>query len=227
MVLHQGTSHRASKLRQSPFWPACCTVTCARALRHGNSRLGKNHTEQGEGVFVSRSLTRTTPRETDLRYDELASGATIYAYVGNDPLSYTDPLGLWQFTLAITLDPLEIGPGGMLTFGYNSGQFNIGGWLGASAGDSASLNLNDTPCHESGSFPSTRADGKIGGLVSTNFSTQFGPQVNSTEFTTGVPFVKPLDMGFAIENGQAAPMPTASLVGGDSIFLGLGAQWYR
>ena len=70
-------------MRQSQFWPACCTVTCARALRHGNSRLGKNRTEQGEGVFVSRSLTRTTPRETDLRYDELASGATVWAYQGN------------------------------------------------------------------------------------------------------------------------------------------------
>ena len=70
-------------MRQSQFWPACCTVTCARALRHGNSRLGKNRTEHGEGVFVSRSLTRTTPRETDLRYDELASGATVWAYQGN------------------------------------------------------------------------------------------------------------------------------------------------
>ena len=70
-------------MRQSQFWPACCTVTCARALRHGNSRLGKNRTEQGEGVFVSRSLTRTTPRETDLRYDELASGATVWGYQGN------------------------------------------------------------------------------------------------------------------------------------------------
>jgi len=94
MVLRQGTSHRASKLRQSQFCPACCTVTCARAPRHGNSRLGKNRTKQGEGVFVSRSLTRTTPRENGLPYDELASGATIYAYVGNDPLSRVDPLGL-------------------------------------------------------------------------------------------------------------------------------------
>jgi hypothetical protein len=147
--------------------------------------------------------------------------------VGGNPLSNIDPLGLWQLTLGVTLDPLEIGPGGMLTFGYNHGQFNIGGWLGGSAGDSASLNLNDTPCHKSGSFRSTRVDGKIGGLISTNFSSQFGSQVNSTEFTTGVPFVKPLDMGFAIEDGRVTPMPTASLVAGDSVFLGGGAQWYQ
>jgi len=81
-------------LRQSQFWPACRTIPCARALRHRNSRLGKNRIEQGEGVFVSRSLTRTTPRENGLPYDELASGATIYAYVGNNPLIRTDPKGL-------------------------------------------------------------------------------------------------------------------------------------
>ena len=70
-------------MRQSQFCPACCTVTCARAPRHGNSRLRKNRTKQGDGVFVIRSLTRTTPRETNLRYDELASGATVWAYQGN------------------------------------------------------------------------------------------------------------------------------------------------
>jgi hypothetical protein len=168
-----------------------------------------------------------TPRETGLRYDGRASGATLYAYVGNDPLSYNDPLGLWQFTIAVTLDPFEVGPGGTLTFGYNHGQFNIGEWLGVSTGDSESLNLNDMPCHESGSFRSTRADGKIVGLSPINFSAQYVPQVNSTEFTAGVPFVKPLDTGFSIDNGQITPMPMVGLVNGDSISIGAGAQWYR
>ncbi|WP_158752693.1 RHS repeat-associated core domain-containing protein [Dyella sp. S184] len=85
-------------MRQSQFWPACCTVTCARALRHGNSRLGKNRTEQGEGVFVSRSLTRTTPRETDLRYDELASGATVWGYQGN-PFGEQQPTSTTGYVL--------------------------------------------------------------------------------------------------------------------------------
>lgn len=86
--------HRAQKLRQSQFWPACRTIPCARALRHRNSRLGKNRIEQGEGVFVSRSLTRTTPRENGLPYDELASGATIYSYALNNPINAFDSNGL-------------------------------------------------------------------------------------------------------------------------------------
>jgi hypothetical protein len=56
--------------------------------------LGKNCAEQGDRVFVSRSPARTTPRETGLRYDERASGATVYAYVDGNPLIRVDPFGL-------------------------------------------------------------------------------------------------------------------------------------
>lgn len=114
-------------------------------------------------------------------------------------------------------------------FGYNNGQFNLGGWLGASAGDSFAINPNNLPCHEPGSFRSTRADGKLGvegGLFSTSFTTLYGPGVNSTEFTSGVPFVKPLEAGFSIENGEISSEPVVNIVGGESVFLGYGGQKY-
>lgn len=65
-----------------------------RDAHRRNSPLGKNHLDQGEGVFVICALTRITSRETALRYDGLASGATVYAYAGSDPVDYIDSLGL-------------------------------------------------------------------------------------------------------------------------------------
>jgi hypothetical protein len=155
--------------------------------------------------------------------------SSTYAYVGGNPIDRIDPLGLWQLTITVTLDG-AVGPGGTLTFGYNSGQFNLGGgWLGASAGDSFAINPNNLPCHEPGSFRSTRADGKLGvegGLFSTSFTTLYVPGVNSTEFTSGVPFVKPLETGFSIENGEVSSEPVVNIVGGESVFLGYGGQKY-
>ena len=38
--------------------------------------------------------TRTRPRKKGCAYGAGVSGATIYAYVGGDPVSYRDPMGL-------------------------------------------------------------------------------------------------------------------------------------
>jgi RHS repeat-associated protein len=194
-----------------------------------NLRFAGQYYDAEAGLYynVHRYYAPGSGRYTQVDPLGLVAGMSTYAYVGGNPISYVDPFGLWQVTATVSL--LEIPLGGTLTFGYNHGQFNIGGWLGVAEGESVSVNLNDLPCHEKGSFRSTRADGKIGilnGLFSTNFSAQYGPQVNSTEFTSGVPFVKPLETGFAVDNGKVTQEPIVNIVGGGSVSLGYGAQWY-
>ena len=69
-------------------------------------------------------------------------GSNLYAYVGNDPLNQIDPLGLWQVTIS---GGLEIG--GAVTFGYNSGQWNVGAWGGVGVGFAVRVNPSDAGLH--------------------------------------------------------------------------------
>ncbi len=90
-------------------------------------------------------------------------GANLYAYVNNDPLNQIDPLGLWQVTIS---GGLEIG--GAVTFGYNSGQWNVGAWGGVGVGFAVRVNLSDAGLQTSGFQPSLRTGynvniGSLGG----------------------------------------------------------------
>jgi hypothetical protein len=46
-------------------------------------------------VFVHPSLVAESPRKNAFPYDELASGRGVYGYVGGNPASSLDPLGLY------------------------------------------------------------------------------------------------------------------------------------
>jgi RHS repeat-associated protein len=189
-----------------------------------NLRFPGQYYDQASGLIHNgfRDYDPTTGRYLQPDPIGLAGGINPYVYVGNNPLSYVDPLGLWQFTFTA-----DLGAGALLTFGYNSGQLNIGSYVGLGEGISGSLNFTDSGCHESGAWRGTRADGRIGiGGIGADISATAGPGVNEAEVAAGVPKVEGLNIGVSVEDGQIAPAPTVNAVVGESGFIGYGGQIY-
>ncbi|MEI9998544.1 MAG: hypothetical protein WDO13_04945 [Verrucomicrobiota bacterium] len=81
-------------------------------------------------------------------------GTNLYDYVGNCPIDDFDSLGLWQtnINIVIPLTPSLTGVGINITFGNNSGQWNVGGLVGVGEGllFSAKTNFKDSGCEEKG-----------------------------------------------------------------------------
>lgn len=113
---------------------------------------------RGEPVFVDCPQSRTASRENAYWYGETVSGATIYAYVGGNPIRYTDPLGLYYAEL--------YGAGGA-TLGAYAGAGLAG--VGAAAGDIGTLggNILLNPAEVAGGYA-------LGGLVGGGFGYAVG-----------------------------------------------------
>ena len=82
---------------------------------------------KGEPVFVHCAQTVTASGQNALFYDGGASGQIIYTYVGGNPLSRIDPLGLLNFVA---------GGGGALVVGGSGGEATSGGYYNVQSGQS-------------------------------------------------------------------------------------------
>jgi RHS repeat-associated protein len=90
---------------------------------------GREPDETGLIFYRARYLDPTVGRFTQRDPIGLRGGLNKYTYVGENPISRTDSLGLWAWGItfsASTINPLTSGGGG--TFGLNLEYTSSGGW---------------------------------------------------------------------------------------------------
>jgi hypothetical protein len=120
--------------------------------RCGCDQVLQGTTETATGAVYRRSRFRGRQRPSGigvrgsirpcwLNRDPIGTngGINLYGYVGNNPIDFVDPLGLWQVTIGGGW-----GIAGEISFGYNSGRANISGTIGVGGGLAGSFNPNDS-----------------------------------------------------------------------------------
>ena len=88
--------------------------------------------------YRHRVLDPTTGRFTSEDPLGFVDGANRVVYVGNNPINFTDPHGLWQVTIGG-----GYGYAGRITFGKNQGRWNIGFGFGYGVGLMGSFSPED------------------------------------------------------------------------------------
>jgi RHS repeat-associated protein len=152
-----------------------------------------------------------------------AGGINLYGYVLNNPVNLWDPWGLWQVTIGG-----GAGIGGMITFGYNSGQFNFGGFVGAGEGFFGSIDFGDSGCEKIGLSTGGRAATEVGASIlggrrfagiSGDSRNSYMSNRNKTEPSLGLGYGGNKWFGM----GVPATPGGVSFSGGFGAFVGVGA----
>jgi RHS repeat-associated protein len=135
----------------------------------------------------------------------LAGGLNPYQYAESNPLSYTDPLGLWSATVGA-----YVGVGGQMTFGNDGGNGFMTARFGFGLGGGASYN-------PTGGLPGPAPQNPSSGGVVLSCSAK-------ANFNAG-PLSASLEKGVArnYSNAESATYGSASASGRDR-FTGLGAS---
>ena len=186
-------------------------------------------TNQPSGLYYYRARMYSPGLGRFMQPDPVGyqSGVNLYAYVGNDPLNGADPSGLWQVTISGGI----VGFGGSVTFGKNSGQWNVGAWAGVGTGLSARVNPFDTGSSASGFDVSAKgqANYNLGTLGGGGFGAQHslttGTDTVNGSYSTGFGSNVSGSLSWNSDNTGVNATGHATWGIGSSTFLGVGGTW--
>ena len=143
---HLGTAHEIADESGDTLWQGDYTsfgeVAKTINLVDNNLRFAGQYEDRESGLYYNyyRYYDPDTGRYITSDPIGLAGGINTYAYVGNNPLMYADPLGLWSLGIEA-----YAGIGGGVNISYSNGTLEVTGRLGVGIGGGASFDPDGTP----------------------------------------------------------------------------------